>query len=38
MTSTTPKRAASEKELNFEWPFKVRTVIARIGEMDVARW
>ena len=25
-------------ELDLEWLLKIRTVIARIGEMDVARW
>jgi hypothetical protein len=38
MTSNSPKRAAHEKELDLEWLLKVRTVIARIGEMDAARW
>lgn len=38
MTSNLPKRAVHEKELDLEWLLKVRTVVARIGEMDVARW
>jgi len=25
-------------EIDFEWLFKIRTVVARIGEMDRARW
>ena len=27
-----------EQDLDLEWLLKVRTVVARIGEMDVARW
>jgi hypothetical protein len=27
-----------DQTLNLEWLLKVRTVVARIGEMDVARW
>lgn len=38
MTSNSPKRAAHEKELDLEWLLKIRTVVARMGEMDVARW
>jgi hypothetical protein len=38
MASTQPKRATSEMELDLEWLLKVRTVVARIGEMDLARW
>ena len=38
MTSTSPKRAAAGKELDLEWLLKVRTVVARIGEMDLAKW
>ena len=28
----------SAQELNFEKLFKLRTVIARFGELDIARW
>jgi hypothetical protein len=38
MTFTLPKSAASEQELDLAWLLKVRTVVARIGEMDLARW
>ena len=38
MTSNQPKRATPEKEMDLEWLLKIRTVIARIGEMDLARW
>ena len=38
MTSTSPKRAAADKELDLEWLLKIRTVVARIGEMDLAKW
>jgi hypothetical protein len=27
-----------EDELDLAWLLKVRTVVARIGEMDLARW
>jgi hypothetical protein len=38
MTSVLPESAASEPDLDLEWLLKVRTVVARIGEMDLARW
>src|SRR6266446_10268667 len=38
MTFTLPKTAAPEQELDLAWLLKVRTVVARIGEMDLARW
>jgi hypothetical protein len=38
MTVTLPKSAASEQELDLAWLLKVRTVVARVGEMDLARW
>ena len=38
MPSNQPKHATTEKELDLEWLLKVRTVIARVGEMDLARW
>ncbi len=38
MTFTLPKSVASEQELDLAWLLKVRTVVARIGEMDLARW
>jgi hypothetical protein len=37
MTSA-PTSPAFEKKLDLEWLFKIRTVVARIGEMDLARW
>ncbi|MGE3991887.1 BrxE family protein [Pseudorhodoplanes sp.] len=27
-----------DKNLDFEWLLKIRTVVARIGEMDLAKW
>jgi hypothetical protein len=38
MPSNPPKHATTEKELDLEWLLKVRTVVARTGEMDLARW
>jgi hypothetical protein len=38
MTSGLPESAASEPDLDLEWLLKVRTVVARIGEMNLARW
>jgi hypothetical protein len=32
------KSAVSEQELDLAWLLKVRTVVARVGEMDLARW
>src|SRR3954454_7199826 len=38
MISIPRKREGSETEIDFEWLLKIRTVVARIGEMDLARW
>ncbi len=37
MTSALPP-VAFEQKLDLEWLLKIRTVVARIGEMDLARW
>ena len=33
-----PPTPTYEKKLDLEWLLKIRTVVARIGEMDLARW
>jgi hypothetical protein len=33
-----PESATFDDELDLAWLLKVRTVVARIGEMDLARW
>jgi hypothetical protein len=38
MTSILPTNAGIKAELDFEWLLKIRTVVARVGEMDLARW
>jgi len=38
MTSAVAKNADLKADLDLEWLLKVRTVVARIGEMDLARW
>jgi hypothetical protein len=38
VTTATAKNVGSESDLDFEWLLKIRTVVARIGEMDLARW
>ena len=38
MTSTLAIATLPEKDLDLEWLLKTRTVIARIGEMDLAKW
>jgi hypothetical protein len=38
MTSTQSTFSSSETDLDLEWLLKIRTVVARIGEMDLAKW
>jgi hypothetical protein len=38
MATAPAKKSASETDLDLEWLLKVRTAVARVGEMDVARW
>jgi hypothetical protein len=38
MTAVITKSADIKADLDLEWLLKVRTVVARIGEMDLARW
>ena len=38
MTSTPLTSSSSETDLDLEWLLKIRTVVARIGEMDLAKW
>jgi len=38
MTAAATKSADVKADLDLEWLLKVRTVVARIGEMDLARW
>jgi hypothetical protein len=38
MTSTQLTFSSSETDLDLEWLLKIRTVVARIGEMDLAKW
>src|SRR5258708_20199278 len=38
MTAAITKSADIKADLDLEWLLKVRTVVARIGEMDLARW
>lgn len=38
MASAPTKKSALETDLDLEWLLKVRTVVARVGEMDLARW
>src|SRR5664279_5218288 len=38
MASAPAQKSTSGADLDLEWLLKVRTVVARIGEMDVARW
>src|ERR1700720_520321 len=38
MATAPAKKLASETDLDLEWLLKVRTAVARVGEMDLARW
>jgi hypothetical protein len=38
VTTASAKNVGTESDLDFEWLLKMRTVVARIGEMDLARW
>ena len=38
MASAPAQRLASDTDLDLEWLLKVRTAVARVGEMDLARW
>src|SRR5713226_2235899 len=38
MTTASVKKLALESDLDLEWLLKVRTAVARVGEMDLARW
>jgi hypothetical protein len=38
MTSAVSKSADLKADLDLEWLLKLRTAVARVGEMDVARW
>lgn len=38
MTSPQLTFSSSETDLDLEWLIKIRTVVARIGEMDLAKW
>jgi hypothetical protein len=38
MMSVDSKTADMEADLDLAWLLKVRTVVARVGEMDLARW
>jgi hypothetical protein len=38
MTAVVAKNADMKADLDLEWLLKVRTVVARVGEMDLARW
>jgi hypothetical protein len=38
MTAAVAKSADLKADLDLEWLLKVRTVVARIGEMDLSRW
>jgi hypothetical protein len=38
MATAPAKKSPSDTDLDLEWLLRVRTVVARVGEMDVARW
>jgi hypothetical protein len=38
MASAPAKKSQSDTDLDLEWLLKVRTTVARVGEMDLARW
>jgi hypothetical protein len=38
MATASAKISALDTNLDLEWLLKVRTVVARVGEMDIARW
>jgi hypothetical protein len=38
MATASSEKSASDTDLDLEWLLKVRTAVARVGEMDLARW